>query len=155
MKTAATAAIQAAYDGYDLSKYNAAGKAALLKALEDGKTAINEAGTTAAVAEARRAALAAMAAVKATDSSGTTENVTFDSGKTVGRVHVLGENRTFTHKIFTRNHRGWMVCAGENDTMMTMVLKALQNKWIWLERYCRFRQGEGSRLLDYLYFQHQ
>ena len=127
VKTAATAAIQAAYDGYDLSKYNAAGKAALLKALEDGKTAINEAGTTAAVAKARRAALAAMAAVKATDSSGTTENVTFDSGKTVGRVHVLIENRTYDKTFYGTIADGWYTL-GEKDSMMTMVLKALQNE---------------------------
>ena len=127
VKTAATAAIQAAYDGYDLSKYNAAGKAALLKALEDGKTAINKARTTAAVAKARRAALAAMAAVKATDSSGTTENVTFDSGKTVGRVHVLIENRTYDKTFYGTIADGWYTL-GEKDSMMTMVLKALQNE---------------------------
>ena len=128
VKTAATAAIQAAYDGYDQSKYNDAGKAALLQALTAGKTAINKASTTAAVAEARRAALAAMAAVKAIDSSGTTEHVTFDSGKTVGRVHVLIENRTFGGGDFTGTiAEGWYAL-GENDTMMTMVLKALQNK---------------------------
>ena len=128
VKTAATAAIQEAYDGYDQSKYNDAGKAALLQALTAGKTAINKASTTAAVAEARRAALAAMAAVKAIDSSGTTEHVTFDSGKTVGRVHVLIENRTFGGGDFTGTiAEGWYAL-GENDTMMTMVLKALQNK---------------------------
>ena len=128
VKTAATAAIQEAYDGYDQSKYNDAGKAALLQALNAGKTAITEARTTAAVAEARRAALAAMAAVKASDSSGTTENVTFDSGKTVGRVHVLIENRTFGSGAFTGTiAEGWYAL-GKNDTMMTMVLKALQNK---------------------------
>ena len=127
VKAAATAAIQEAYDGYDQSKYDAAGKAALLQALNTGKTAITEARTTAAVAEARRAALAAMAAVKATDSSGTTEKVTFDSGKTVGRVHVLIENKTFGGAFKGTIAEGWYEL-GENDTMMTMVLKALQNK---------------------------
>ena len=128
VKTAATAAIQEAYHGYDQSKYDDAGKAALLQALNAGKTAITEARTTAAVAEARRTAIAAMAAVKASDSSGTTENVTFDSGKTVGRVHVLIENRTFGGGDFTGTiAEGWYEL-GKNDTMMTMVLKALQNK---------------------------
>ncbi len=127
VKAAATAAIQEAYNGYDPSKYDDAGKAALLQALNAGKTAINKAGTTAAVAEARRAALAAMAAVKATDSSGTTEKVTFDSGKTVGRVHVLIENSTYDKTFFGTIAEGWYEL-GENDTMMTMVLKALQNK---------------------------
>ena len=128
VKNAAMAAIQEAYDGYDQSKYDDAGKAALSQALTAGKTAITEASTTAAVAEARRAALAAMAAVKASDSSGTTENVTFDSGKTVGRVHVLIENRTFGSGAFTGTiAEGWYAL-GKNDTMMTMVLKALQNK---------------------------
>ena len=127
VKAAATAAIQEAYDGYDQSKYDAAGKAALLQALNTGKTAITEARTTAAVAEARRAALAAMAAVKATDSSGTTEKVTFDSGKTVGRVHVLIENRTYDKTFYGTIADGWYTL-GEKDSMMTMVLKALQNK---------------------------
>ena len=127
VKTAAKAAIQEAYDGYDLSKYDDAGKAALVQALDAGKTAINKANTTAAVAEARRAALAAMAAVKATDSSGTTEKVTFDSGKTVGRVYVLIENSTYDKTFFGTIADGWYAL-GEKDTMMTMVLKALQNK---------------------------
>ena len=127
MKAAATAAIQEAYDGYDQSKYDDAGKAALVQALDAGKTAINKANTTAAVAEARRAALAAMAAVKATDSSGTTEKVTFDSGKTVGRVHVLIENRTYDKTFYGTIADGWYTL-GEKDSMMTMVLKALQNK---------------------------
>ena len=128
VKAAATAAIREAYDGYDQSKYDAAGKAALLQALNAGKTAINKANTTAAVAEARRATLAAMAAVKASDSSGTMDKVTFNSGKTVGRVHVLIENRTFGSGAFTGTiAEGWYAL-GKNDTMMTMVLKALQNK---------------------------
>ena len=127
VKAAATAAIQEAYDGYDQSKYDAAGKAALLQALNAGKTAINKARTTAAVAEARRAALAAMAAVKATDSSGTSEKVTFNSGKTVGRVHVLIENRTYDKTFYGTIADGWYTL-GEKDSMMTMVLKALQNK---------------------------
>ena len=127
VKAAATAAIQEAYDGYDQSKYDDAGKAALVQALDAGKTAINKANTTAAVAEARRAALAAMAAVKATDSSGTTEKVTFDSGKTVGRVHVLIENRTYDKTFYGTIADGWYTL-GEKDSMMTMVLKALQNK---------------------------
>ena len=127
VRTAAIAAIKAAYDGYDQSKYDAAGKAALSQALTAGETAINKARTTAAVAEARRAALAAMAAVKATDSSGTTENVNFNSGKTVGRVHVLIENKTFGGAFKGTIAEGWYAL-GENDTMMTMVLKALQNK---------------------------
>ena len=128
VKAAAKAAIQEAYDGYDLSKYDDAGKAALVQALDAGKTAINKANTTAAVAEARRAALAAMAAVKATDSSGTTEKVTFDSGKTVGRVHVLIENNTFGSGDFTGTIADGWYALGEKDSMMTMVLKALQNK---------------------------
>ena len=127
VKAAAIAAIQAAYDGYDQSKYDDAGRTALEKALEDGETAIREAGTTAAVAEARRTAIAAMAAVKPAGSSGTTENVTFDSGKTVGQVHVCIENSTYDEIFPGTIVEGWYEL-GENDTMMTMVLKALQNK---------------------------
>lgn len=92
-KATALADLQAAYDAYDLSRYDAAGQAALQKALEDGKAAIQSAETRDAAAEARRAAIAAMAVVNPKDYK-PIENVTYDSGDTVGRVRVIIENTT-------------------------------------------------------------
>lgn len=128
-KVTALADLQAAYDAYDLSRYDAAGQAALQKALEDGKAAIQSAETRDAAAEARRAAIAAMAVVNPKDYK-PIENVTYDSGDTVGRVRVIIENTTYAEGPFYGEGSiadGWYDL-GENDTMMTMVLKVLQSK---------------------------
>ena len=128
IRDAAIASLQAAYDEYDLSKYDEAGKTALAKALADGKTAINSATTSDAVAKARKAAVTAMASVSTKDSTGIESN--FDSGKTVGRVHVIIENTTWAAGTFYGEGAiadGWYDL-GENDTMMTVVLKVLQSK---------------------------
>ena len=130
-KAAASAAIQTTYDGYDLSKYDEAGKAALKTALDSGLKAIDEATTTSAVAEARKAALAAMASVQTIDGGTSTgAEVSFDSGSTVGKVRVIIENTTYAEGPFYGEGSiadGWYDL-GENDTMMTMVLKVLQSK---------------------------
>lgn len=134
-KTSAKAALQATYNGYDLSKYDDAGKTQLKAALEDGLKAIDAATTTAAVTEARKAALAAMASVKTIDGgSSTGGEISFDSGKTVGKVHVIIENTTYADGPFYGEGSiadGWYDL-GENDTMMTMALKVLQsNGYAW------------------------
>lgn len=125
-KESAKASLQATYDGYDLSLYDDEGQAALQKALEDGLKAIDEAATTTAVNEARQAALAAMASVKRAEQVVLPD--TYDSGETVGQVHVIIENTTYDDAPFTGTiAKGWYDL-GENDTMMTMVLKVLQSK---------------------------
>ena len=131
VKASAISALEDAYAGYDKSKYDEDGLAALEKALNDGKAAINAANTNVAVNEARKAALAAMASVpkKATGTEQKPQ-VGFDSGDTVGQVHVLIENQTFhsgLKKLDGVYVDDWFDL-GENDTMMTVVLKALRSK---------------------------
>ena len=143
-KAEAKAAIQATYDSYDLSKYDEAGKEALLKALNDGLTEVETATSSQEVTDARKKAAAAMAAV-AVKGNGTGEqpsSPTYDSGKTVGKVHVIVENTTCS--VTEENDKstapafntaeaglygsfinGWYDL-GENDSMMTCVLKALE-----------------------------
>ena len=128
IREAATKSLEATYAEYDLSKYDDAGKTALANALNDGKNAINGATTAEAVADARKAAAKAMASVSTKDASVTQGS--FDSGKTVGRVHVVIENTTWANGTFYGEGSiadGWYDI-GENDTMMTVVLKVLESK---------------------------
>lgn len=125
-KESAKASLQATYGGYDLSLYDDEGQAALQKALEDGLKAIDEAATTTAVNEARQAALAAMAVVKRAEQVVLPD--TYDSGETVGQVNVIIENTTYDDAPFTGTIADGWYDLGENDTMMTMVLKVLQSK---------------------------
>ena len=130
-KADALASLQATYDGYDKSRYDEDGLAALAKALEEGKRAIQAAVTTAQVGEARRAAAAAMAAVakKPPEELEPGLDVAYDSGDTVGSVYVTVENQTYRSGM---DHLdgvyvdGWYDL-GENDTMMTVILKALRS----------------------------
>ena len=125
-KASAKAALQATYDGYDLSLYDADGQAALKAALDEGLKAIDAATTTTAVNEARQAALAAMASVRRAEQVELPN--TYDSGDTVGQVHVIIENTTYDDAPFTGTIADGWYDLGENDTMMTMVLKVLQSK---------------------------
>ena len=101
---------------------------AIQNAMEGGKAAIEAAGSNTEVADARKAALSAMAiaAGGATDVG----NEGYDSGKTVGRVHVTMENTTYAGGAFYGPNSiadGWYTL-GENDSMMTVVLKVLASK---------------------------
>ena len=131
VKASAIAALEDAYSGYDKSKYDEDGLAALEQALENGKTAINAANTNVAVNEARKVALAAMASVPRKASGDEQKpQVNFDSGATVGQIHVLIENQTWDsnlNKLDGVYVNDWFDL-GENDTMMTVVLKALRSK---------------------------
>ena len=137
----ALAALQAAYDAYDLTQYDDAGKAALAQALADGKTAVNAASTIDGVAAARKAALAAMAAVPVADGQQT--NSSYDSGTTVGRVFVTIENKTWTDLMYGTIAEGWYEL-GEKDSMMTVILKVLED-----EGYTWSGTGGGSGEKDY------
>ena len=105
---------------------------AINTAMEEGKAAIEAAQTNTEVTEARKAALSAMAlaAGGATDVG----DVGYDSGETVGRVHVTIENTTYAEGSFYGPGSivdGWYAL-GENDSMMTMVLKVLaSNGYTW------------------------
>ena len=128
-RASALAALDAAYDAYDLSKYDAEGQAALAQALADGKAAVNAATTNDAVAAARKAAVAAMAAVPTAGSGSGSQTIgSFDKGRTVGRVHVIIENTTYKDSPFYDTIADGNYALGENDSMMSMVLGVLEDK---------------------------
>ena len=101
---------------------------AINAAMQAGVEAINAAETNTQVNEARKAALSAMALA-----AGNTENVggvRYDSGETVGRVHVIMENTTYAQGAFYGPGSiadGWYTL-GKNDSMMTVVLKVLESQ---------------------------
>ncbi len=140
-KSDALAALQAAYDAYDLTQYNDAGKAALAQALEDGKAAVNAETTIDGVAAARKAAIAAMAAVPVAEGQHTEGS--YDSGTTVGRVFVTIENTTYSDMMYGTIAEGWYEL-GDKDTMMTVVLKVLED-----EGFTWNGTGGGSGAYDY------
>ena len=128
-RASAIAALDAAYAAYDLTQYDDDGKAALAQALEAGKAAIEEATSNDAVAAARKAAIAAMAAVSVAE--GQQANSSYVSGKTIGRVFVTIENTTYSNLMYGPIAEGWYTL-GENDSMMTVVLKVLEdNGYTW------------------------
>ncbi len=148
-KESAKASLQATYDGYDLSLYDEAGQAALKTALEDGLAAIDAAQTTAAVNEARQAALAAMAVVKRIQQE-ELGDISYDSGKTVGQVHVIIENTTYDDGPFYGTIADGWYDLGENDTMMTMVLKVLQSKGYSWNGTVDFGEDKADYSITYL-----
>ena len=101
---------------------------AINAAMQAGVEAINAAETNTQVNEARKAALSAMALA-----AGNTEDVgkvSYDSGETVGRVHVIMENTTYAQGAFYGPGSiadGWYAL-GKNDSMMTVVLKVLESQ---------------------------
>ena len=145
-KESALAAVQAAYDSYDLTKYDDAGKAALMQALEDGKASINAATTNDAVTAARKTAIGAMAAVR---KNGEGQNAgDFDSGKLVGSVSVVIENTIYGDTPFYGRITGGEFAIGEKDSMMTVVLRALHDAgFAW--NGTTGNQGDGGAAADY------
>ena len=151
-KDAALEALEAAYKAYKSGNYTDDNWTTLTAAYNKGKTDIGKAATTEAAAEARKAALAAMAAVpvKSTTTPGTEPGtIDFNSGKTVGKVHVIIENsvcpvtesssKNGNKTEFDTKKAGlygtfiddWYDL-GEKDTMMSCVLKALRlNGYGW------------------------
>lgn len=101
---------------------------AINAAMQAGVEAINAAETNTQVNEARKAALSAMALA-----AGNTEDVggvRYDSGETVGRVHVIMENTTYAQGAFYGPGSiadDWYAL-GKNDSMMTVVLKVLESQ---------------------------
>ena len=152
-KTAALDALEAAYKAYQAGNYTDENWDTLTRAYEKGKTDINAAKATETIAEARRKALAAMAAVPAKSTATTpgTEpgRADYDSGTTIGKVHVIIENsvcpmtesssKNGNKTKFDTKKAGlygtfidkWYDL-GEKDTMMSCILKALQlNGYGW------------------------
>ncbi len=125
-KTAALESLKAAYQAYDEANYTPDNWTALTAAYEKGKTDIEAAATSEAAADARKAAIAAMATIAAKGGSENPSVTDYDSGKTVGKVYVSIENNTYPGGNFTGTIAGGWYDLGENDSMMTCVLKALK-----------------------------
>lgn len=127
-RAAAIAALEAEYQKYRAdSSISAATLVEIEKEMTAGIEAVDAAQTNTEVTEARKAALSAMSLA-----AGSTEDVGevgYDSGDTVGRVHVTIENTTYAEGAFYGPGSiadGWYTL-GENDSMMTMVLKVLES----------------------------
>ena len=128
-KQAATAEVQAVYDDFDLAQYDDDGKAALQTALNEALAAINAATGMSEVKQARNAGVAAMGAVPT--KNGDTVNSSYNSGTTVGKVYVEIENTTYDSALSGTLAKGWYPL-GENDSMMTVALKVLEdNGYSW------------------------
>lgn len=141
-KTSARNAVLATYNTYDSSAYSEENWSKLTAAKNNGLAAIDQATDVDDVAQARRTALAAMAAVPE-DTGNEPVNLP-DYGSVVGKVKITMENTTFHGGDFTGTIlSGWYdLC--ERDTMMTSVLKALAtNGYTW--------EGTGGSLYDITY----
>ena len=125
-KTAALESLKAAYQAYDEANYTPDNWTVLTAAYEKGKTDIEAAATGEAAADARKAAIAAMATIAAKGGSENPSVTDYDSGKTVGKVSVTIENTKYPGGDFTGTIAGGWYNLGENDSMMTCVLKALK-----------------------------
>ena len=126
LKNAAIAVVESAFNACDKSKYDEAGIAKLEDALKSGKDAINAATTEAAIKDARDKAVSAIKAVPEAGKSITTGDIKYNSGTTVGTVTVSVENTTYSAAPFTGTIVSGEYELGENDSMMTVVLKALE-----------------------------
>ncbi len=122
-------AVNAAYEEY--SAVSNANREALSQIRTDALTAINSATSEADVINARKAAVAAMAAaIIATGSeSGIIEpEASFNAGRQIGTVSLIIENTTYSGAPFTGTIAKGTYPLCENDSMMTVVLKALEAK---------------------------
>ncbi len=133
LKKAAIAVVEAAFNACKQSEYDAAGIKALTDAMNSGEDNIKAAGTEAKIKAARDEAVAAIKAVpKAKSSIVSTDKTQYNSGKTVGSVTVIVENTTWTDDDVNNKPpiTGTLVSGeyalGENDSMMTMILQALE-----------------------------
>ena len=130
LRNAAIAVVEAAFNACKQSEYDAAGIKALTDAMNSGEDNINAAETETAIKTARDNAVAAIKAVPKAKSNIISTNTThYNSGDTVGSVTVIVENTTWTAEKGAPI-TGTLVSGeyelGENDSMMTVVLKALE-----------------------------
>ena len=126
LKTAAIAVVESTFNACVQSKYDADGIAALKAALNSGKAEINAANTEAAIKAARDKAVAAIKAVPEAGKTITTGETKYNSGTTVGTVTVSVENTTYSAAPFTGTIVSGEYELGTNDSMMTVILKALE-----------------------------
>ena len=126
LKKAAIAVVESAFKACDQSKYDEAGIAKLEAARNSGKEAINAADTESAIKAARDKAVAAIKAVPEAGKTIKTGKTKYNSGTTVGTVTVSVENTTYSAAPFTGTIVSGEYELGENDSMMTVILKALE-----------------------------
>ena len=126
LKKAAIAVVESAFNACEKSKYDEAGIAKLEAALKSGKDAINAATTESAIKAARDKAVAEIKAVPEAGKTIKTGETKYNSGTTVGTVTVSVENTTYSAAPFTGTIVSGEYALGENDSMMTVVLKALE-----------------------------
>ena len=130
LKNAAIAVVEAAFNACKQSEYDADGIASLTAAKKTGKDNIQAAGTETAIKTARDNAVAAIKAVPKAKSNIIQTNTThYNSGTTVGSVTVKVENTTWKEKDgapITGMLVSGEYALGENDSMMTMILQALE-----------------------------
>ena len=126
LKNAAIAVVESTFNACVQSKYDADGIAALKAALNSGKAEINAANTEAAIKAARDKAVAAIRAVPEAGKTITTGETKYNSGTTVGTVTVSVENMTYSAAPFTGTIVSGEYELGTNDSMMTVILKALE-----------------------------
>ena len=126
LKKAAIAVVESAFNACDKSKYDEAGIAKLEAARNSGKEAINAADTESAIKAARDKAVAAIKAVPEAGKTITTGETKYNSGTIVGTVTVSVENTTYNAAPFTGTIVSGEYELGTNDSMMTVILKALE-----------------------------
>lgn len=126
LKKAAIAVVEAAFKACEQSKYDEAGIAKLEAARNSGKEAINAADTESAIKAARDKAVAAIKAVPEAGKTITTGETKYNSGTIVGTVTVSVENTTYNAAPFTGTIVSGEYELGTNDSMMTVILKALE-----------------------------
>lgn len=129
LKKAAIAVVEAAFNACKQSEYDTAGIKALTDAMNSGEDNINAAETETAIKTARDNAVAAIKAVPKAKSNIIQTNTThYNSGDTVGSVTVTVENTTWTtaDAPITGTLVSGEYALGENDSMMTMILQALE-----------------------------
>lgn len=126
LKKAAIAVVEAAFKACNQNEYDADGIAALNAALNSGKEAINAADTESAIKAARDKAVAAIKAVPEAGKTITTGETKYNSGTIVGTVTVSVENTTYNAAPFTGTIVSGEYELGTNDSMMTVILKALE-----------------------------
>lgn len=126
LKKAAIAVVESAFNACEKSKYDEAGIAKLEAALKSGKDAINAATTESEIKAARDTAVAEIKAVPEVGKTITTGETKYNSGTTVGTVTVSVENTTYSAAPFTGTIVSGEYELGQNDSMMTVILKALE-----------------------------
>ena len=141
-KETATNIVKAKYNSLDKTQYDETGKAELANALNTGLDEIANATTEADVITARKNAVSAMEKVptigQSSESGKVGENFTklYPDAQTVGRVHVIVENKTYLDESLPASLKNTIIDGyydlTDCDSMMTVALKALEGaEYTW------------------------